>query len=563
MKKYFVTSALPYANGDLHLGHLVEYIQTDIWVRFNRLIGNEVVYICADDAHGTPIMLKAESEKISPEELIKKTLDRHKNDFDCFFIKFDNFYTTHSKENEQLSTSIYMKLVNENLIEKKTIHQFFDDEKLMFLPDRYIIGSCPKCKSNDQYGDSCDKCGATYSPTDLLNPESVLSGKTPIKKKTDHFFFKLSDKKCTKFLNKWIYEDNRLQEEARNKIKEWLSTDINNSSLIDWDISRDAPYFGFKIPDQKDKYFYVWLDAPIGYYASLMNWCSLSGKKFDDFVSLDSEYEQVHFIGKDILYFHALFWPAILHFAGYRTPTSIFAHGFLTVNGKKMSKSKGTFITAQQFLKCDINPDYLRYYFACKLNGSMEDIDLNISEFCQKVNSDLVGKFINIQSRCSKFLLEHFEGRVLPKETIMEINSQGLAIESTIKAKSDEIKALYLTRNTAQAIRDIMLLVDQVNQYFQEKKPWEMIKSSGVATAAGKNYLHSVLSVAIRSFGALTILLKPVIPDTCKKIERDVFCDLKPLTWNDLESIQIKKIKKADHLLVRIKHENVSALMGE
>ena len=563
MKKYFVTSALPYANGDLHLGHLVEYIQTDIWVRFNRLIGNEVVYICADDAHGTPIMLKAESEKISPEELIKKTLDRHKNDFDCFFIKFDNFYTTHSKENEQLSTSIYMKLVNENLIEKKTIHQFFDDEKLMFLPDRYIIGSCPKCKSNDQYGDSCDKCGATYSPTDLLNPESVLSGKTPIKKKTDHFFFKLSDKKCTKFLNKWIYEDNRLQEEARNKIKEWLSTDINNSSLIDWDISRDAPYFGFKIPDQKDKYFYVWLDAPIGYYASLMNWCSLSGKKFDDFVSLDSEYEQVHFIGKDILYFHALFWPAILHFAGYRTPTSIFAHGFLTVNGKKMSKSKGTFITAQQFLKCDINPDYLRYYFACKLNGSMEDIDLNISEFCQKVNSDLVGKFINIQSRCSKFLLEHFEGHVLPKETIMEINSQGLAIESNIKTKSDEIKSLYLTRNTAQAIRDIMLLVDQVNQYFQEKKPWEMKNSSKVETAAGKNYLHSVLSVAIRSFGALTILLKPIIPDTCGKIERDLFCDIKPLTWNDLESIQIKKIKKVDHLLVRIKRENVKSLMKE
>ena len=498
-----------------------------------------------------------------PPKNLKKILDRHKNDFDCFFIKFDNFYTTHSKENERLASSIYLKLVNENLIEKKTIHQFFDDEKQMFLPDRYITGSCPKCKSNDQYGDSCDKCGATYSPTDLLNPESVLSGKTPIKKKTDHFFFKLSDKKCTKFLNKWIYEDNRLQEEARNKIKEWLSTDINNSSLIDWDISRDAPYFGFKIPDQKDKYFYVWLDAPIGYYASLMNWCSLSGKKFDDFVSLDSEYEQVHFIGKDILYFHALFWPAILHFAGYRTPTSIFAHGFLTVNGKKMSKSKGTFVTAQQFLKCDINPDYLRYYFACKLNGSMEDIDLNISEFCQKVNSDLVGKFINIQSRCSKFLLEHFEGHVLPKETIMEINSQGLAIERTIKAKSDEIKGLYLTRNTAQAIRDIMLLVDQVNQYFQGKKPWEMIKSSTVETAAGKKYLHSVLSIAIRSFGALTILLKPVIPDTCKKIERDVFCDLKPLTWKDLESIQIKKIKKADHLLVRIKHENVSALMGE
>ena len=508
-------------------------------------------------------MLKAESEKISPEELIEKTLDRHKNDFDCFFIKFDNFYTTHSKENEQLATSIYMKLVNENLIEKKTIHQFFDDEKLMFLPDRYITGSCPKCKSNDQYGDSCDKCGATYSPTDLLNPKSVLSGKTPIKKKTDHFFFKLSDKKCTKFLNKWVYEDNRLQEEARNKIKEWLSTDINNSSLIDWDISRDAPYFGFKIPDQTDKYFYVWLDAPIGYYASLMNWCSLSGKQFDDFVSLDSEYEQIHFIGKDILYFHALFWPAILHFAGYRTPTSIFAHGFLTVNGKKMSKSKGTFVTAQQFLRCDINPDYLRYYFACKLNGSMEDIDFNISEFCQKVNSDLVGKFINIQSRCSKFLLEHFEGHVLPKETIMKINSQGLAIESTIKAKSDEIKGLYLTRNTAQAIRDIMLLVDQVNQYFQEKKPWEMIKSSGVKTAAGKNYLHSVLSVAIRSFGALTILLKPVIPDTCKKIERDVFCDLEPLTWNDLESIQIKRIKKVNHLLVRIKHETVTAMMGE
>ena len=492
MKKYFVTSALPYANGDLHLGHLVEYIQTDIWVRFNRLIGNEVVYICADDAHGTPIMLKAESEKISPEELIEKTLDRHKNDFDCFFIKFDNFYTTHSKENEQLATSIYMKLVNENLIEKKTIHQFFDDEKLMFLPDRYITGSCPKCKSSDQYGDSCDKCGATYSPTDLLNPKSVLSGKTPIKKKTDHFFFKLSDKKCTKFLNKWIYENNRLQEEARNKIKEWLSTDINNSSLIDWDISRDAPYFGFKIPDQTDKYFYVWLDAPIGYLASTKNWAENNNISMKDLWDQSSDYEIHHFIGKDIAYFHALFWPALLKSSNIRLPESINVHGFLTIDGEKMSKSNGTFINADDFAE-KYDGELLRYYFADKFNNTIDDLDFNEDEFIQKINSDIVGKYLNIASRVSKFIEKN--------DCNLSVNLDENFINKN-SARINEVIEHYENLNLSKSVKVIMKIADEVNKYINENEPWKSSEEKAV----------EVSTTAINCFRVISILLSPVLP---------------------------------------------------
>ena len=414
VKRYLVTSALPYANGPIHIGHLVEYIQTDIWVRFKKLMGNDVVYICADDTHGTPIMLKAEKEGLDPEELINKVWKEHTSDFAAFSVDFDNYYSTHSEENRELSELIYKNLKKEGLISVKSIEQMFDEEKKMFLPDRFILGECPLCNSSDQYGDSCESCGATYTPTDLINPRSAVSGNTPIKKFSEHHFFNLSDEKCGSFLKQWTKFPSRLQPEVKNKIDEWLNDDDGKSKLSDWDISRDSPYFGFKIPDTEDKFFYVWLDAPVGYYASLLNWCSKTGKNFLDFTQPDSEIEQIHFIGKDILYFHSLFWPAMLHFAGFRTPTAIYAHGFLTINGQKMSKSRGTFITAKEFLSSKINPEFLRYYLASKLNGSTEDLDLNFSEFSQKINSELVGKYINILSRCSGFLMNIFNGNLIP-----------------------------------------------------------------------------------------------------------------------------------------------------
>ena len=415
MRKILVTSALPYANGSIHLGHLVEYIQTDIWVRAQRFANNDVYYICADDTHGTPVMLRAEKENISPDELVNIVHKEHSADFLDFNIRFNNFYTTNSQENKELSEQIYLTLKNYNKIEKKQIEQFFDEEKNMFLPDRFIKGSCPRCKAKDQYGDSCEICGSTYTPTDLIDAYSVVSGSKPIKKKTDHYFFKLSE--CSDFLEQWT-QSGTLQQEAANKLKEWFK-----AGLTDWDISRDAPYFGFEIPDAPGKFFYVWLDAPIGYMASFKNFCQKNSVNFDEYWNINSDAELVHFIGKDILYFHALFWPATLKYSDFRLPDKIYAHGFLTINGEKMSKSRGTFITARSYLDTLKNPDLLRYYFFSKLNDSMEDIDLNLDDFLVKVNSDLVGKFINIASRTSGFIVKYFDN-ILNFSVIIIINLQ-------------------------------------------------------------------------------------------------------------------------------------------
>ncbi|MEY3936446.1 MAG: hypothetical protein RLZZ202_648 [Pseudomonadota bacterium] len=392
MRQLLVTSALPYANGQIHIGHLVEYVQTDIWVRFQRMRGHEVHYVGADDTHGTPIMLRAEKEGLTPKALIDKVWHEHKRDFDHFLISFDHYYTTDSPENEQLSREIYLKLRDAGLIEKRAIEQAYDPVKEMFLPDRFIKGNCPKCGAADQYGDSCEKCGATYAPTDLKNPYSVVSGATPVRKVSDHYFFKLSDPRCEAFLREWTQVKTPLQIEAKNKMKEWVGTE-GDSKLGDWDISRDAPYFGFEIPDAPGKYFYVWLDAPIGYYASFLKYCKERGLDFANWVKPDSTTEQYHFIGKDILYFHTLFWPATLHFSGYRTPTNVYAHGFLTVDGEKMSKSRGTLISANSVIEAGLNPEWFRYYFATKLNATMEDLDLNLHDFVARVNSDLLGKY--------------------------------------------------------------------------------------------------------------------------------------------------------------------------
>ncbi|MFZ2542182.1 MAG: methionine--tRNA ligase, partial [Gallionella sp.] len=411
-RKILVTSALPYANGSIHLGHLVEYIQTDIWVRFQKMQGNTCHYVCADDTHGTPIMLRAEKEGITPEQLIDRVWHEHKADFDGFHVEFDHYGSTDSAETGSYAREIYLKLRDQkpSLIAKRAVEQFYDPVKEMFLPDRFIKGECPKCGAKDQYGDNCESCGAAYAPTDLKNPYSAVSGVPPVRRESEHYFFKLSDARCAEFLREWTRSD-ALQAEAANKMQEWLGI-ADENKLSDWDISRDAPYFGFEIPDAPGKYFYVWLDAPVGYMGSFKKLCAEKGIDFDTYWKADSKTELYHFIGKDILYFHALFWPAMLKFSGLRTPTAIFAHGFLTVNGEKMSKSRGTFITAGSYLKQGLNPEYLRYYYAAKLNGTMEDIDLNLEDFVARVNSDLVGKYINIASRCAGFITKHFDGKL-------------------------------------------------------------------------------------------------------------------------------------------------------
>ena len=449
MRKIIATSALPYANGSIHLGHLVEYIQTDIWVRYQRLVGNEIHYICADDTHGTPVMLRAEKEGISPEQLVENVHKEHSADFSDFNISFDNFYSTNSIENKNLSEALYNSLVGNNKIEAKEIEQFYDDEKNMFLPDRFIKGTCPKCKANDQYGDSCESCGTTYSPTDLIDAYSVLTGSKPVKKKTEHYFFKLSE--CESFLSEWTQSDT-LQKEALNKLQEWFK-----AGLVDWDISRDAPYFGFEIPGAPGKYFYVWLDAPIGYMASFKNYADKNNLSYDEFWNKDSTTELVHFIGKDILYFHALFWPATLKYSGHRTPSKIFAHGFLTVNGEKMSKSRGTFITARSYIDVFKTPDYLRYYYFSKLNDSMGDIDLSLDDFIVKVNSDLIGKLVNIPSRTSGFVTKFFDNKIMLTTDFNESESQNLV--NNILLSKDEVTRLFEARQFSKICR---LLISHV-----------------------------------------------------------------------------------------------------
>jgi methionyl-tRNA synthetase len=548
-RRLLVTSALPYANGQIHIGHLVEYVQTDIWVRFQRMRGHEVHYVGADDTHGTPIMLRAEKEGLTPKELIANVWKEHKRDFDDFLISFDNYYTTDSSENEALSQSIYLKLREAGLIEKRAIEQAYDPVKEMFLPDRFIKGECPKCGAKDQYGDSCEKCGATYSPTDLKNPFSVVSGATPIKKVSDHYFFKLSDPRCETFLREWTQVRTPLQPEARNKMKEWVGQP-GDSKLGDWDISRDAPYFGFEIPDAPGKYFYVWLDAPIGYYASFLNYCQDKGMDFEEWVRPDTTTEQYHFIGKDILYFHTLFWPATLHFAGYRTPTNVFAHGFLTVDGEKMSKSRGTLISAHSVIESGFNPEWFRYYFATKLNDSMEDLDLNLQDFVARVNSDLLGKYINIASRSAGFLVKRFGG-------IVSDEAMNNPLLADIASASEKIAELYEAREYAKALRTIMELADKVNGFVDENKPWEIAKN-----LEREADLQQVCSVTLEAFRLLSLYLKPVLPQVTAGVEE--FLSVPAMTWNDVKTPLCSQnpIKAYKHLMTRVEAPQIEALLA-
>jgi len=534
--KILVTSALPYANGPIHLGHLVEYIQTDIWVRFKKSIGNDVVYICADDAHGTPIMLKAKEQGVTPKKLISEMKKSHENDFKSFFINFDHYSSTDSKTNKDLCEKIFIKLQKAGHIYQKVISQFYDDKEKIFLPDRYIKGTCPKCKADDQYGDSCENCGATYSSIDLINPRSTLSNTEPKTKDTNHYFFNLKNFKD--YLISWTKEHN-LQPSIKNKLNEWL-----NDNLNDWDITRDAPYFGFKIPKEKDKFFYVWMDAPIGYIAAFEEY-SKKNNKFNGIWDNQNNGEIYHFIGKDIAYFHALFWPSILKGSGYRTPNGIFCHGFLTVDGKKMSKSRGTFIKASDYLKY-FDPEFLRYYYASKLNDGIEDIDLNFDDLTKKINSDLVGKLINLASRCSAFL-EKNSNLTLSKK--LENEEKFKIFINDI----EEIKKFYSQRKYSNAISKIMLMTDKANQYINEEKPWsidDLEKIQKISTQ-GLNYYRTIV-----------ILLSPIMPNLLKKTE-DMLNE-KDLLWNDcLSPLLGKKIKKFTTLKNRIQKEDIQKFREE
>ena len=549
-RKILVTSALPYANGSIHLGHMVEHIQTDVWVRFQKLRGHECHYCCADDTHGTPVMLAAQKQGIAPEDMIAKVREEHLADFTGFFIGYDNYYSTHSPENKQFSQDIYRALKANGKIESRVIEQLFDPEKQMFLPDRFVKGECPKCHAQDQYGDNCEVCGTTYSPTELINPYSAVSGAKPELRESEHFFFKLGE--CADFLKAWTSGNNphdgkpHLQPEALNKMKEWLG-EGEETTLSDWDISRDAPYFGFEIPDAPGKYFYVWLDAPVGYMASFKNLCDRIGIDFDEYFKTDSQTEMYHFIGKDILYFHALFWPAMLHFSGHRTPTGVYAHGFLTVDGQKMSKSRGTFITAKSYLEQGLNPEWMRYYIAAKLNSKIEDIDLNLQDFISRVNSDLVGKYVNIAARASGFIAKRFEGRLK--------DVSGSALLAKLAAESDTIAEQYENREYARALRDIMALADAVNEYVDANKPWELAKQEGQ-----DERLHEVCSELINAFTMLTAYLAPVLPQTAANAAR--FLNLDAITWaNTRKTLGEHAINKYEHLMQRVEQKQVDDLI--
>lgn len=540
-RKILVTSALPYANGSVHLGHLVEYIQTDIWVRFQKMRGHECHYVCADDAHGTPIMLRAQNEGITPEQLIADISKEHQADFAEFAIGFDNYHSTHSEENRQLASQIYLANRDAGHIESRTISQAYDPEKEMFLPDRFIRGECPKCGAADQYGDNCEACGATYDPTELKNPVSAVSGATPITKESKHYFFKLGN--FEPMLREWTQGDH-LQAEVGRKLGEWF-----DSGLQDWDISRDAPYFGFEIPDAPNKFFYVWMDAPIGYLASFKNYCDRTGVDFNEFMRADSPTEMVHFIGKDIIYFHALFWPAMLKGAGFRLPNRVYAHGFLTVDGKKMSKSRGTFIKARTYLN-HLNPEYLRYYFAAKLNNTIEDIDLSLEDFQSRINSDLVGKVVNIASRCAGFINKRFDGKL----------SYALADEVLFKAFTDQAESIakrYDNREFAQAMREIMALADKANQYIDERKPWVLAKEDGKEAE-----VQAVCSMGINLFRVLIAYLKPVLPRTAEQAE--AFLKIDALQWNDIgQPLLGHTIEPFKPLMTRVEQDKIDAIIEE
>lgn len=538
-RKILVTSALPYANGDIHIGHLVEYIQTDIWVRYQKLLGNECTYVCADDTHGTPIMLSAEKQGITPETLIEQMHTRHSEDFTRFFVDFDIFYTTHSPENKALSADIYHQLRKNGDIETRSIEQFFDPNKSLFLPDRYVKGECPRCHTPDQYGDNCEACGATYHPTDLKNPVSALSGATPIKKHSEHYFFKLENYQS--FLTTWV-ESGHLQHEVANKLKEWFE-----AGLKSWDISRDAPYFGFEIPDAPNKYFYVWLDAPIGYMSSFKYLCTQrKDLDFNEYWNANTDTELYHFIGKDIVYFHGLFWPAILKAAGYRQPTAIYAHGFLTINGLKMSKSRGTFITARQFLEY-LNPEYLRYYLAARLTNTTEDIDLNLEDFKLRVNAELVGKVVNIASRCASFITKHFDGKLSVENCEPEL------LQKLIDA-GEEIGRHYESREYHKAIREIMLLADHVNQMINDKKPWQRIKET-----EDPKEVQAICTAGLNGFRLIMTYLKPILPLTAKNVE--AFFNA-PLDWQNRHQLLLNHaINPFKPLMQRIEDGAINALI--
>lgn len=548
-RKLFVTTALPYANAPFHIGHMMEYIQADIWVRAQRMLGHEVHFVCADDAHGAPIMIAAEKAGKTPQQFVAEIAAGRKQYLDGFHIGFDNWHSTDGPENHALAQDIYRALRKQGLIAERVIEQFFDPVKKMFLPDRYIKGTCPRCGTPDQYGDNCENCGAVYAPTELKNPFSALSGATPVLKSSSHYFFQLSSERCIEFLQQWTGTPGRLQPEVLNKIKEWFTADEQGHvALADWDISRDAPYFGIEIPDAPGKYFYVWLDAPVGYLASLKNHFDKTGRDFEAFLD-DPAVEQVHFIGKDIITFHTLFWPAMLHFSGRKTPNHIFVHGFLSLGGEKMSKSRGTGLSPLKYLQLGMNAEWLRYYLAAKLNARVEDVEFNPDDFVARVNSDLVGKYINIASRAAGFLTKRFGGKLSG-----DVGVEGLTLLDGLRAHHDTIVELYEERELGKALREIMLLADRVNEYVDQNKPWELAKQEG-----REQVLHDVCTVCIEAFRLLTLYLKPVLPALAKQVES--FLRIEPLRFADAaRPLGAHTIGDYQHLMQRVDPKLLEAL---
>ncbi|WOB07161.1 methionine--tRNA ligase [Piscinibacter gummiphilus] len=548
-RKLFVTTALPYANAPFHIGHMMEYIQADIWVRAQRMLGHEVHFVCADDAHGAPIMIAAEKAGKTPQQFVAEIAAGRKQYLDGFHIGFDNWHSTDGPENHALAQDIYRALRKQGLIAERVIEQFFDPVKSMFLPDRYIKGECPKCGAKDQYGDNCEVCGAVYAPTELKNPYSALSGATPVLKSSSHYFFQLSSDRCIEFLKDWTTTAGRLQPEVLNKIKEWFTVDEHGHvGLADWDISRDAPYFGIEIPDAPGKYFYVWLDAPVGYLASLKNLFDKTGRDFDAFMA-DPDVEQVHFIGKDIITFHTLFWPAMLHFSGRKTPNHINVHGFLSLGGEKMSKSRGTGLSPLKYLQLGMNAEWLRYYLAAKLNARVEDVEFNPEDFVARVNSDLVGKYINIASRAAGFLTKRFEGRLSS-----DVGVEGRTLLDGLRAHRATVVELYNERELGKALREIMLLADRVNEYVDQHKPWELAKQQGQ-----DQVLQDVCTVCIEAFRVLTIYLKPVLPALAAQVE--AFLRVEPMGFADAQrSLGAHTIGEYKHLMQRVDPKLLDAL---
>ena len=552
-RQLFVTTALPYANGNFHIGHIMEYIQADIWVRFQRMQGHTVHFVCADDAHGAPIMIAAEKAGKTPQQFVADIAAGRKPYLDGFHIAFDNWHSTDAPENHELAQAIYRDLKAAGLIATKTIEQFFDPDKNMFLPDRFIKGECPKCGTKDQYGDNCENCGAVYAPTELKNPYSALSGVTPVLRNSEHYFFKLSDPRCVAYLEQWTQESGHLQTEVYNKIKEWLTPveSVDGSAvhgLADWDISRDAPYFGIEIPDAPGKYFYVWLDAPIGYLASLKNHFGKIGVDYDAFMA-DPATEQYHFIGKDIITFHTLFWPALLHFSGRKTPNAVFVHGFLTVNSEKMSKSRGTGLDPLKYLSLGMNPEWLRYYIAAKLNSRNEDVEFSPEDFMARVNADLVGKYINIASRSAGFISKRFGG------LLGEVSADGDALLEHLHDALPLIAELYAEREYGKALRETMLLADRVNEYVDQNKPWELAKQAGMEAR-----LHDVCTTCLQAFRLLTTCLKPVLPELAAQVE--AFLKVAPLTFIDaaMRMDAGHAIGEYKHLMQRVDLKQLDAL---